>query len=85
LRKRTLPHRGEMDQFVQGRRLLSPTSSITLDVAFGSKLPVRGAIDPRPELEAQPKQITRKRTFALERLKLEVFSPWLAANRIGSS
>jgi len=43
----------------------------------GSKLPVRGAIDPRPELGAQPKQIARKLTFALERPKLEVFSPWL--------
>jgi len=35
LRKRTLSHRGETNQFVQGWRLLSPTSSITRNVRFG--------------------------------------------------
>ena len=44
---------------------------------FGSKLPFRGAFDSRPESGAQPKQNSRKLTFALERPKLEVFSPWL--------
>jgi hypothetical protein len=43
---------------------------------FGSKLPFRDAFDSRPELGAQPKPIARKLTFALERPKLEVFSPW---------
>jgi hypothetical protein len=52
-------------------------SSGMLDFSFGSKLPLRGAIDLRPELGAQPKQIARKLTFALGRPKLEVFSPWL--------
>jgi hypothetical protein len=52
---------------------------------FGSKLPLRGAIDPRPELGAQPKQITRKLTFALECPKLEVFSPWLMPCQNGKS
>ncbi len=49
---------------------------VSLDFRCGSKLPLRGAIDPRPELGAQPKQIARKLTFALECPKLEVFSPW---------
>jgi hypothetical protein len=45
------------------------------NVRVGSKLPLRGAIDPRPELGVEPKQIARKLTFALECPKLEVFSP----------
>ena len=43
--------------------------------SFGSTFPFRGAFDSRPESGAQPKQVTRKLTFALERPKLEVFSP----------
>jgi hypothetical protein len=52
--------------------------------ASGPKLTVTvGAIDPRLELGAQPKQIARKLMFALERPKLEVFSPWLMPCRNG--
>ncbi len=32
----TLPRRGETNEFVQGWRLISPTSSITLNVRTGS-------------------------------------------------
>jgi hypothetical protein len=56
-----------------------------LEGRFGSKLPLRGTIDPRPELGAQPKQIARKLTFVLERPKMEVFSPWLMPCQNGKS
>ncbi len=41
-----------------------------VNVRVGSFFPFRGAFDSRPESGAQPKQVTRKLTFALETPKL---------------
>jgi hypothetical protein len=47
------------------------------NVSVGSEVSLRGKSISRLESGVQPKQIARKLTFALERLKLDVFSPWL--------
>jgi hypothetical protein len=58
---------------------------VMVDFSFGSKVSLRGAFDPRPELGVEPKQNARKLTFALECPKLEVFSPWLMPCQNGKS
>ena len=52
---------------------------------LGSGLTVRDAFESRPESGEQPKQVARNLTFALERPKLEVFSPWLMPGQNGHS